>query len=94
MDNERNAWSDLSGSVQLSPKEDMTAPKGYRWTQDNWKLDTAGPWIDDTLGIGKCRTISFFFSFIIVITIIQIQIINHINVFSNVYSYIEVINKP
>ncbi|KAG2214779.1 hypothetical protein INT45_005029 [Circinella minor] len=29
----------------------MTAPKGYRWTQDNWKLDTAGPWIDDTLKI-------------------------------------------
>ncbi|KAI9258151.1 integral peroxisomal membrane peroxin-domain-containing protein [Phascolomyces articulosus] len=51
LDNERNAWSDLSGSVQLPPKEDMAAPKGYRWTQDNWKLDTAGPWIDDTLGI-------------------------------------------
>ncbi|KAG2211443.1 hypothetical protein INT45_006068, partial [Circinella minor] len=40
LDNERNAWSDLSGSIQLTPKEDMTAPKGYRWTQDNWKLDT------------------------------------------------------
>ncbi|KAI8140449.1 integral peroxisomal membrane peroxin-domain-containing protein [Fennellomyces sp. T-0311] len=51
LDSERSAWSDLSGSVQLPPKEDMTAPKGYRWTQDNWKLDSAGPWIDDVLGI-------------------------------------------
>ncbi|CDS05954.1 hypothetical protein LRAMOSA08482 [Lichtheimia ramosa] len=51
LEGERSPWSDLSGSVQLQPKEDMTAPKGYRWSQDNWQLDTTGPWIDDVLGI-------------------------------------------
>ena len=57
LEGERNPWSDLSGSIQLQPKEDMAAPKGYRWSQDNWQLDTTGPWIDDVLGIGKSREI-------------------------------------
>lgn len=55
LENERSPWSDLSGTVQLPPKEDMPAPKGYRWIQDNWRLDTTGPWVDDSVGVGKSK---------------------------------------
>ncbi|KAI8885244.1 hypothetical protein K501DRAFT_246386 [Backusella circina FSU 941] len=48
---ERGIWSDYSGMTELSQKEELSAPKGYRWTEDNWKLDEKGPWIDDHLGI-------------------------------------------
>jgi hypothetical protein len=50
---ERGIWSDYSGLAELSQKEELSAPKGFRWAEDNWRLDEKGPWIDDQLGIGK-----------------------------------------
>ncbi|KAI8391591.1 integral peroxisomal membrane peroxin-domain-containing protein [Radiomyces spectabilis] len=50
---ERGPWSDMSGRLALSCKEEFAAPEGYQWKEDNWELDTTGPWIDDSLGIGK-----------------------------------------
>jgi hypothetical protein len=50
---ERGIWSDMSGTVELAPKEELAAPEGYHWIQDNWTLDQTGPWIDDTLGLGN-----------------------------------------
>lgn len=51
--NERGIWSDMSGTVELAPKEELPAPEGYHWVEDNWSLDQSGPWIDEILGIGK-----------------------------------------
>ncbi|KAF7723525.1 hypothetical protein EC973_001900 [Apophysomyces ossiformis] len=48
---ERAAWSDMLGIARLRPKEIIPPPKGYRWTEDSWRLDTTGPWVDDILGI-------------------------------------------
>ncbi|CEP10346.1 hypothetical protein [Parasitella parasitica] len=50
---ERGLWSDMSGSVELAPKEELPAPEGYHWVEDNWTLDKSGPWIDETLGLGQ-----------------------------------------
>lgn len=50
---ERALWSNFSGSIELAPKEELPAPKGYHWIEDNWSLDKTGPWIDDHLGLGK-----------------------------------------
>jgi hypothetical protein len=50
---ERGIWSDMSGAVELAPKEELAAPKGYHWIEDNWILDQTGPWIDEALGLGK-----------------------------------------
>ncbi|GAN02229.1 peroxisomal Pex24-like protein [Mucor ambiguus] len=49
--NERGIWSDMSGTVELAPKEELPAPEGYHWVEDNWSLDQSGPWIDEILGI-------------------------------------------
>lgn len=51
-DDER-PWSNFWGSTVLPAKEETAAPTGYQWTQDDWQLDTTGPWVDDSLGIGK-----------------------------------------
>lgn len=48
---ERGLWSNFSGSVELAPKEELPAPKGYHWIEDNWSLDKSGPWVDDALGV-------------------------------------------
>ncbi|GAA5813456.1 hypothetical protein MFLAVUS_006934 [Mucor flavus] len=48
---ERGLWSDFSGAIELAPKEELPAPKGYHWMEDNWSLDKTGPWTDDTLGL-------------------------------------------
>lgn len=53
LSDERGLWSDITGDVDYSPKEELPAPKGYHWIEDNWTLDTTGPWMDDTLGLGK-----------------------------------------
>lgn len=50
---ERGLWSNYSGTVELAPKEELPAPKGYHWVEDNWSLDQTGPWMDDALGLGK-----------------------------------------
>lgn len=50
---ERSIWSDMSGTVELPPKEELAAPEGYHWIEDNWRLDQTGPWIDDALGLGE-----------------------------------------
>lgn len=71
LEGERNPWSDLSGSVQLQPKEDMAAPKGYRWSQDNWHLDTTGPWIDDVLGIGKSKESPWYTNWMVHLSILH-----------------------
>ncbi|KAG0174449.1 peroxisome- protein [Apophysomyces sp. BC1015] len=55
---ERGAWSNMSGSINLPPKEDLPAPNGYRWIEDNWKLDNTGPWVDDVLGIVKAYVVT------------------------------------
>jgi hypothetical protein len=50
----------MSGTVELAPKEELAAPEGYHWIQDNWTLDQTGPWIDDALGLGKfliCKSV-------------------------------------
>lgn len=51
--NERGIWSDMSGTVELAPKEELPAPEGYHWIEDDWSLDQSGPWVDEILGIGK-----------------------------------------
>ncbi|CAO3639489.1 unnamed protein product [Mucor hiemalis] len=48
---ERGLWSNFSGSIELAPKEELPAPAGYHWIEDNWSLDKNGPWMDDNLGI-------------------------------------------
>ncbi|KAI8646398.1 integral peroxisomal membrane peroxin-domain-containing protein [Parasitella parasitica] len=48
---ERGLWSDMSGSIELAPKEELPAPEGYHWVEDNWSLDKSGPWIDEMLGL-------------------------------------------
>ncbi|CEI90467.1 hypothetical protein RMCBS344292_04792 [Rhizopus microsporus] len=48
---ERGLWSDYSGTIEYGPKEELPAPKGYHWIEDNWKLDETGPWIDEQLGL-------------------------------------------
>ncbi|EPB91412.1 hypothetical protein HMPREF1544_01734 [Mucor circinelloides 1006PhL] len=48
---ERGIWSDMSGTIELAPKEELPAPDGYHWIEDNWSLDQNGPWIDEILGI-------------------------------------------
>ncbi|RCH91616.1 hypothetical protein CU098_002952 [Rhizopus stolonifer] len=48
---ERGLWSDMSGEIDYVPKEELPAPEGYQWIQDNWTLDETGPWMDDMLGI-------------------------------------------
>lgn len=55
LSDERGLWSDITGDIDYAPKEELPAPKGYHWIQDNWKLDTTGPWMDDTLGLGKIK---------------------------------------
>lgn len=52
MPDERGLWSDYSGTIEYGPKEELPAPKGYHWLEDNWKLDETGPWIDEQLGLG------------------------------------------
>ncbi|KAI8971100.1 integral peroxisomal membrane peroxin-domain-containing protein [Pilobolus umbonatus] len=49
--NERGLWSNSSGSSEYPTKEEFPAPEGYYWAEDNWRIDTTGPWIDDTLCI-------------------------------------------
>ncbi|KAG2210263.1 hypothetical protein INT47_003248 [Mucor saturninus] len=51
LSDERGLWSDITGDVAYAAKEELPAPKGYHWIQDNWTLDTTGPWMDDTLGL-------------------------------------------
>ncbi|KAI7906154.1 Peroxin/Dysferlin domain-containing protein [Cokeromyces recurvatus] len=53
LSSERGLWTDMSGTIELTHKEELPAPKGYHWIEDNWTLDTTGPWIDETLEIGK-----------------------------------------
>lgn len=53
LSDERGLWSDITGDVEFAPKEELPAPKAYHWIEDNWSLDTTGPWMDDTLGLGK-----------------------------------------
>lgn len=52
MPDERGLWSDYSGTIEYGPKEELPAPKGYHWIEDNWKLDETGPWVDEQLGLG------------------------------------------
>lgn len=49
--NERGLWTNMSGTVELPPKEELSAPEGYQWIEDNWTLDETGPWMDDVLGL-------------------------------------------
>lgn len=55
---ERGLWTNFSGTVELAPKEELPAPAGYHWIEDNWTLDKNGPWMDDNLGIGKYKWLS------------------------------------
>jgi hypothetical protein len=43
----------MTGTVELAPKEELPAPEGYHWVEDNWSLDKSGPWIDEILGLGN-----------------------------------------
>ncbi|KAI9487544.1 MAG: integral peroxisomal membrane peroxin-domain-containing protein [Benjaminiella poitrasii] len=49
--NERGLWTDMSGAIEFKHKEELSAPKGYHWVEDNWTLDTTGPWVNEALGI-------------------------------------------
>lgn len=31
----------------------MPSPTHYTWQEDEWHLDTTGPWVDDALEIGN-----------------------------------------
>lgn len=50
---ERGLWTNFSGTVEYGPKEEFSAPKGYHWVEDNWRLDEMGPWVDEKLDLGK-----------------------------------------
>lgn len=69
---ERGLWSDFSGAIELAPKEELPAPKGYHWMEDNWSLDKTGPWTDDTLGLGNVFYYIFCCSFYL-IGVIQVE---------------------
>jgi hypothetical protein len=49
---ERSNWSNITGQEPLPSKEDMPSPNQYTWADDEWKVDTTGPWADDALEIG------------------------------------------
>ncbi len=54
-EDERSPWSNYSGTVLVPNIAEMPPPKGCKWKESNkWKLDETGPWIDDSLEIGKC----------------------------------------
>lgn len=39
----------------------MPSPTHYTWaSDDDWHLDTTGPWVDDALEIGNLYTSHFF----------------------------------
>ncbi|KAI9256897.1 integral peroxisomal membrane peroxin-domain-containing protein [Sporodiniella umbellata] len=44
-------WSKLSGFRSWATKSQVKPPPGCRWSQDDWKIDYSGPWIDDELNI-------------------------------------------
>lgn len=48
---ERSGWSNITGQEPLPPKEEIPSPNQYTWADDDWKLDTTGPWADDALEI-------------------------------------------
>ncbi|KAI7891014.1 uncharacterized protein EV154DRAFT_233627 [Mucor mucedo] len=49
---ERSAWSNITGLEPLPSKEEMPSPTNYTWQEDDeWHLDTTGPWADDALEI-------------------------------------------
>ncbi|CAO3654567.1 unnamed protein product [Mucor hiemalis] len=49
---ERSGWSNITGLEPLPPKDDMPSPMHYTWADDDdWHLDTTGPWVDDALEI-------------------------------------------
>jgi hypothetical protein len=50
---ERAGWSNITGLEPLPSKDEMPSPTQYTWADDEWHLDTTGPWIDDALEIGK-----------------------------------------
>ncbi|KAI9248459.1 hypothetical protein EDC94DRAFT_349360 [Helicostylum pulchrum] len=50
---ERSGWSNITGLEPLPSKEEMPSPTHYVWADDDqWHLDTTGPWADDALEIG------------------------------------------
>ncbi|KAI9281197.1 hypothetical protein BY458DRAFT_499870 [Sporodiniella umbellata] len=49
---ERASWSNITGLEPVPFKEDIPSPTSYMWIkEEEWALDTTGPWIDDRLGI-------------------------------------------
>lgn len=49
---ERTPWSDFTGTIDMPIITEVEAPKGYEWKETSeWKLDTSGPWMNDSLGI-------------------------------------------
>ncbi|KAG2229219.1 hypothetical protein INT48_001887 [Thamnidium elegans] len=49
---ERSGWSNITGLEPLPSKEEMPSPTHYVWADDDqWHLDTTGPWADDALEI-------------------------------------------
>lgn len=55
---ERGPWSDVSGMIPLPSKYEHKPPEGYKWEDDDWKLDKTGPWKQNFLGVGKLAVIS------------------------------------
>lgn len=50
---ERGPWSDISGTIPLPTKYEYKPPAGYKWEDDDWRLDKTGPWKQNFLGVGK-----------------------------------------
>lgn len=51
---ERTPWSNFTGTIGMPIITEVVAPKDYQWKESSeWKLDMSGPWINDSLGIGK-----------------------------------------
>jgi hypothetical protein len=50
--------------VELQPKEELSAPEGYHWIEDNWTLDETGPWVDDVLGLGNNIDVVLFWFYL------------------------------
>ncbi|CAM0142138.1 ARS-binding factor 1 [Umbelopsis sp. WA50703] len=48
---ERGPWSDISGTIPLPSKYEHKPPAGYKWVDDDWKLDKTGPWKQNFLGV-------------------------------------------
>lgn len=53
---ERGPWSDISGTIPLPTKYEHKPPEGYKWEDDDWKLDKTGPWKQNFLGVGEFRS--------------------------------------